>query len=166
ATDLVFRDIYPDWKTFARDLKRAGIQNVGDPNGKVHFHSLRHTLNHRLQDNGVVPTVAQHLMRHSDINLTTRTYINSASLPLVEAIQKVPSIGKKRDASEVLNTPLDTHLLVPAGHLVSQTVREFSKNEFLKYLQETDLSPDLTLLVTTCQNTEKVGRTGFEPVKT
>ncbi|PTX92797.1 hypothetical protein DB346_23045 [Verrucomicrobia bacterium LW23] len=75
----VFRDICPDWKTFRSDLKRAGIANPGDPSGKVHFHSLRHTLNHRLQNNGVVPTVAQHVMRHSDIKLTTKTYINAAS---------------------------------------------------------------------------------------
>ena len=43
-------------------------------------------------ENGVVPTVAQHLMRHSTVTLTTKTYISSASLPLAEAIRRVPAI--------------------------------------------------------------------------
>jgi integrase len=103
-TDRVFRDIFPKRETFRHDLKRAGIQNIEDPSGKLHFHSLRHTMNHRLQESGVVPTVAQHLMRHSTVKLTTKTYISSASLPLAEAIRRVPPIvpGNKTD------TPIDT----------------------------------------------------------
>jgi integrase len=89
-TDRVFYGIFPKRETFRHDLKRAGIQNIEDPSGKLHFHSLRHTMNRRLQENGVVPTVAQHLMRHSTVNLTTRTYISAASLPLAEAIKGCP----------------------------------------------------------------------------
>ena len=51
-TDRVFRGIFPKRETFRHDLKRAGIQNIEDPLGKLHFHSLRHTMNHRLQENG------------------------------------------------------------------------------------------------------------------
>jgi integrase len=94
-TDRVFYGIFPKREIFRRDLKRAGIQNIEDPSGKLHFHSLRHTTNHRLQENGVVPTVAQYLMRHSTVNLTTKTYINSASLPLLEAIRRVPATFRK-----------------------------------------------------------------------
>jgi len=94
-TDRVFFGIFPKWETYRRDLERAGIQNFDDPAGKLHFHSLRHTLNHRLQEAGVVPTVAQHLMRHSSIALTTRTYINASSLPLASAICRVRSVLRR-----------------------------------------------------------------------
>ena len=110
-TDRVFYGIFPKRETFRRDLKRANIQNSEDPSGKLHFHSLRHTLNHRLQESGVVPTVAQHLMRHSTITLTTKTYITSASLPLAEAIKRVPSIvpgGETNTPIDTPNTPIDT----------------------------------------------------------
>ncbi|MGA9579015.1 MAG: tyrosine-type recombinase/integrase [Terrimicrobiaceae bacterium] len=115
-TDRVFRGIFPKRETFRHDLKRAGIQNIEDRSGKLHFHSLRHTMNYRLQENGVVPTVAQHLMRHSSVNLTTKTYISSASLPLAEAIRRVPAIvpGLKTD------TPIDTLKPVAHCHSVSQ----------------------------------------------
>ena len=122
-TDRVFYGIFPKRETFRHDLKRAGIQNSEDPSGKLHFHSLRHTLNHRLQENGVVPTVAQHLMRHSTITLTSRTYISSASLPLADAIKRVPSIvpGIKTDTPiDTLDTPIDTLKPDAAGHSVSQ----------------------------------------------
>ena len=77
----------------------------------------------RLQENGVVPTVAQHLMRHSTIKLTTKTYISSASLPLAEAIRRVPPIvpGIKTDTPiDTLDTPIDTLKPVAPGHSVSQ----------------------------------------------
>jgi integrase len=116
-TDRVFYGIFPKRETFRHDLKRAGIQNIEAPSGKLHFHSLRHTMNHRLQENGVVPTVAQHLMRHSTVNLTTKTYISSASLALAEAIKRVPSIlpGIKTDTP--IDTP-DTLKPVAMRHLV------------------------------------------------
>jgi integrase len=104
-TDRVFRGIFPKRETFRHDLKRAGIQNIEDPLGKLHFHSLRHTMNHRLQENGVVPTVAQHLMRHSTLNLTTKTYISSAALPLVEAIRRVPAIVSGIETDTPIDTP-------------------------------------------------------------
>ena len=80
-TDRVFYGIFPKRETFRHDLKRAGIQNSEDPSGKLHFHSLRHTLNHRLQENGVVPTVAQHLMRHSTITLTSKNLYQLSLAP-------------------------------------------------------------------------------------
>ena len=122
-TDRVFFGIFPKRETFRRDLKRAGIKNSEDPSGKLHFHSLRHTLNHRLQENGVVPTVAQHLMRHSTITMASRTYISSASLPLADAIKRMPSIvpGIKTDTPiDTLDTPIDTLKSDAAGHSVSQ----------------------------------------------
>jgi hypothetical protein len=123
ATDRVFYGIFPKRETFRHDLKRAGIQNIENPSGKLHFHSLRHTMNHRLQENGVVPTVAQHLMRHSTVNLTTKTYISSTSLPLAEAIRRVPAIvsGIKTDTPiDTPDTPIDTLKPVAPCHSVSQ----------------------------------------------
>jgi integrase len=148
ASERVFHGIYPKWETFRNDLKRAGIKNMDDPSGKVHFHSLRHTLNHRLQENGVVPTVAQHLMRHSNINLTTRIYINSASLPLADAMRKVPSII----SVEQPDTPMDTLNSDAGCHSVSLAVAEPEKIDKHKSLKSKDLSQNLSHSVVECHD--------------
>ena len=153
-TDRVFGDLYPSWNAFRRDLKLAGIKNIDDPNSKVHFHSLRHTLNHRLQENGVVPTMAQHLMRHSNINLTTRTYINASSLPLADALKKVPAILAKPKEY----TPIRTPKLVAPSHSESPMDQEFTKTELLKFLETNDFSHQLTLTVVKRHDKEKGAR--------
>lgn len=150
-TDKVFGDLYPTWKGFRNDLKLAGIKNADDPSGKVRFHSLRHTLNHRLQENGVVPTMAQHLMRHSNISLTTRTYINAASLPLADALKKVPAILSPAKSA----TPIATPALVAASPTLSQVDKEYSKEELLKFLETNDLSHPMTLPVMPCTDKGK-----------
>jgi integrase len=156
-TDRVFRSIFPKRETFRHDLKRAGIQNIEDPLGKLHFHSLRHTMNHRLQENGVVPTVAQHLMRHSTLNLTTKTYINSAALPLVEAIRRVPAIvsGIETDTPiDTPDTPIDTLKPVAPCHSVSQLDTGSQDANHSKTMINKGSGHDLTLSVTQSHNAE------------
>ena len=149
-TDRVFRGIFPKRETFRHDLKRAGIQNIEDRSGKLHFHSLRHNMNHRLQENGVVPTVAQHLMRHSSVNLTTKTYISSASLPLAEAIRRMPAIvsGLKPD------TPIDTLKPVAHCHSVSQADTGSQNAHDPKILINKGSGHDLTLSGAQSHNAE------------
>jgi integrase len=156
-TDRVFYGIFPKRETFRNDLKRAGIQNSEDPSGKLHFHSLRHMLNHRLQENGVVPTVAQHLMRHSTITLTSKTYITSASLPLTEAIKRLPSIlpGIKTDTPiDTPDTPIDTLKPVAMRHSVSQTDTSSQDEHDPKTLINKGSGRDLTLSVAQSHKTE------------
>ena len=166
-TDRVFFGIFPKRETFRRDLKRAGIKNSEDPSGKLHFHSLRHTLNHRLQENGVVPTVAQHLMRHSTITLTSRTYISSASLPLADAIKRMPSIvpGIKTDTPiDTLDTPIDTLKSDAAGHSVSQAGTKFSncRHDPKPLINKGFMTRSDALLARKVARRKMVGATGFE----
>jgi integrase len=79
------------WK-MKRDLKRAGIEyENGD--GRVDFHSLRHTLATHLACRNVAPRVAMQIMRHSDVRLTMNHYTDETCLPVAEAIQSLPSFG-------------------------------------------------------------------------
>lgn len=154
-TDRVFRAIFPKRETFRHDLKRAGIQNIEDPSGKLHFHSLRHTMNHRLQENGVAPTVAQHLMRHSTVSLTTKTYISSPSLPLAEAIKRVPAIVpdiKTDTPIDTPNTPIDTLKPVAPCPSVSQVDTSSEENPEPKTLINKASGRDLTLSVAVSRN--------------
>jgi integrase len=61
-------------RTFNLDLAAAGIAKRDAQGRTVDVHSLRHTFATLLARGGVSPTVAQKLMRHSDIRLTINTY--------------------------------------------------------------------------------------------
>jgi len=69
-----------DWRnllrTFNLDLAAAGIPKRDAQGRTVDVHCLRHTFATLLARNGVSPSVAQKLMRHSDIRLTMNTYTN------------------------------------------------------------------------------------------
>ncbi|WP_020469107.1 tyrosine-type recombinase/integrase [Zavarzinella formosa] len=59
------------------DAKAANVETVTDtPQGKrfVTFHSLRHSFALWLKTKGVPITLAQLMMRHADMKLTTETY--------------------------------------------------------------------------------------------
>ena len=118
-------------------------------------------MNHRLQENGVVPTVAQRLMRHSTVNLTTNTCISSASLPLAEAIRRVPSIvpGIKIDRPiDTLNTPIDTLKSVATCHSVSQDDTGSQNEHDQKTPTNKGSGRDLTLSVAKSQHGKWSGR--------
>ena len=107
-------------------------------------------MNHRLQENGVVPTVAQHLMRHSTLNLTTKTYISSAALPLVDAIRRVPAIVSGIET----DTPIDTLKPVAPCHSVSQVDTGSQDANDSKTMINKGSGHDLTLSVTQSRNAE------------
>lgn len=88
--DLVFPHM-PRIERFRRDLKKVGIPYF-DAQGRVaDFHALRKTFDTHLQLNGALPRVTMELMRHSDMRLTMGTYIDARLLPLVEAVNALPS---------------------------------------------------------------------------
>jgi integrase len=92
--DLVFPHM-PRIERFRRDLKKAGIPYF-DAQGRVaDFHALRKTFDTHLQLNGALPRVTMELMRHSDMRLTMGTYIDAKLLPLVEAVNALPSYLSK-----------------------------------------------------------------------
>ncbi len=112
-------------------------------------------MNHRLQENGVAPTVAQHLMRHSTVSLTTKTYISSPSLPLAEAIKRVPAIVpdiKTDTPIDTLNTPIDTLKPVAPCPSVSRVDTSSEENPEPKTLINKASGRDLTLPVAVSRN--------------
>ena len=56
------------------------------------FHSLRHSSATLLAAAGVHVTVAQSLMRHSDVNLTTNVYTKVAQTQEAQAVAKLPDL--------------------------------------------------------------------------
>ncbi|HPD48326.1 MAG TPA: site-specific integrase [Anaerohalosphaeraceae bacterium] len=68
--------------------------------GKVDFHSLRHTFGTLLAESGVHPKVAMDLMRHSDINLTLALYTHSNQEQATAAIDVLPDLNGKNKAAK------------------------------------------------------------------
>jgi len=89
-TDQVFPGM-PRIKRFRRDLKKAGIE-YRDALGRVgDFHALRYTFNTNLQVTGAMPRVSMELMRHSDLRLTMKTYLDATLLLAAAAVNALPS---------------------------------------------------------------------------
>lgn len=74
------------------DLDAAGVDWRPDASGaSVDFHSLRHTFATMLANSGIHPRVAQDLLRHSDINLTMKTYSHTLIDDRAKATSSLPS---------------------------------------------------------------------------
>ena len=58
----------------------------------VDVHCLRHTFATLLARNGVSPSIAQKLMRHSDIRLTMNTYTHLDLADTAGAVASLPAI--------------------------------------------------------------------------
>ena len=102
-SDPVF-DIPSDLiKRFHGDCKRAGIARRDGRGRQADLHCLRLTFGTNLARAGVPMRTAQQLMRHSDINLTARVYVDPALLDLhgaVEAIASLPSNLSSGDGND------------------------------------------------------------------
>jgi integrase len=92
-TDPVFNVPTDLIKRFHSDCRRAGIAHRDDRGLVVDVHSLRTTFNTWLSKSGVPPRVAQHLMRHSDINLTMGVYTDPRLFDLQAAVESIPSVA-------------------------------------------------------------------------
>jgi hypothetical protein len=92
---------------------------------------------------------------HSTVTLTTKTYISSASLPLAEAIRRVPAIvsGIKADTPiDTPDTPIDTLKPVAPCHSVSQADASSQNAYDPKTLINKGSGRDLTLSVAQSRN--------------
>jgi len=86
-------DVPSDWKrVLDADLAAAGIPKRDAQGRTVDVHSLRHTFATLLARNGVSPTVAQKLMRHSDIRLTMNVYTHLELADTAGAVAGLPAI--------------------------------------------------------------------------
>jgi len=79
-------------RIFDRDLAAAGIPKTDADGRAVDVHSLRHTFATLLSKAGVVPRMAQELMRHSDIRLTMNVYTHLHLADTAGAVEALPSI--------------------------------------------------------------------------
>lgn len=117
---------FPTWKTFQKDLERAGIDKRDEQGRKVSFHSLRHTCCTTAQIAGMEPRMIQEMMGHTDPKMTNQTYTDVAQFPMRDAVNRIPSYrsappyAPPRDGSEGLN--------------VSHSDKEASVLEFAKLL--------------------------------
>ena len=80
-------------RMFRKDLEAVGIASADTGNGKLDFHSLRHTFGTMLAASGVHPKTAQDLMRHSDINLTMSRYTHTLRGQESEAVESLPDLS-------------------------------------------------------------------------
>jgi len=79
-------------RTFNLDLAAAGIPKRDAQGRTLDVHCLRHTFATLLARNGVSPSVAQKLMRHSDIRLTMNTYTHLDLADTAGAVAALPAI--------------------------------------------------------------------------
>lgn len=84
--------LWPDLKRAAEvlraDCEAAGIQ-AETAEGRIDFHSLRHTFVTDLARAGVHPKVAQRLARHSTVQLTLDVYTHAGDDELHDALARV-----------------------------------------------------------------------------
>lgn len=85
-----------------RDMAAAGIVEIDERGRTVDVHAMRHTFSTMLHRAGVLPSVAQAAMRHSDIRLTMKTYNHLGLMDVVGAIESLPSIGGMPTSPETL----------------------------------------------------------------
>ena len=74
------------------DLEAAGIPYEAGDNSFRDFHGLRHTTATMLAAEGVHPSVAQKLLRHSDIRLTMNIYTHTLHQQQSDAVAKLPDL--------------------------------------------------------------------------
>ena len=146
---------------YKKDLETAGILFIDVQGRRGDFHALRHTYCTNLARAGVNPWLAMKLMRHSDINLTTRVYTDAGKLPSREAVGRLPDffpvIGNKDgDVSHLRSQKSDF-----SGQTVSRAVTDARKEDMRKSIDSIDQSHDLALAGATSQNTLNGGEGGI-----
>ncbi len=160
SEDAIFADLMPNMDQFRADLKAAGIEFINAKGLRADFHSLRHTLATNLAKAGTAPRVAMEIMRHSDMRLTAKTYTDAGQLPIADAVLHLPSlIGSKT------RTQIGTQSLVREGQNVSEPVTKNGASSHSEPIGNQTITSDRSGPDRTGQKREKMGRTGFEPVK-
>ena len=82
----------PKVSTLRRDLSRAGIVFVNATGQRIDLHALRKTFGTALVLSGALPRVVMEAMRHSDLKLTMKTYMDAQQLtgPVEAAVKLLP----------------------------------------------------------------------------
>ena len=157
AADKVFATV-PRMPRFYKDLKLAGIPRV-DEHGRVSdFHAFRKSLSTALLMGGTVPRVAQELMRHSDLKLTTGTYTDARALPLQTAVESLPWLGDLRPGYTQISAQISDF----EGRSMSQADTKPGAGRLVKPVGNKRVSRSLSHPV---ERLKMVRAAGFEPAK-
>lgn len=77
-----------------KEREKSDFLKAIDSSGRcIDLHAMRTTLGTRLALNGVIPQVAQKIMRHSDYRTTLKHYTVIGIETSLNAIAKIPGIG-------------------------------------------------------------------------
>lgn len=89
---LAFVGVVPKCPAFRKDLLAAGIPAVDAEGRRVDLHALRKTFGTHLVLSGAEPRVVMEAMRHGDLKLTMKTYMDAAQLrgPVLAAVAALP----------------------------------------------------------------------------
>jgi integrase len=96
--------------TRRKDFQRAGIPLVDEGGRVADLHSLRVTLGTSLARQGVVPQVAQRMMRHGDYRLTLKHYTVLGLEDTADALKRLPGIPTTKREAATGTVGLETSL--------------------------------------------------------
>ena len=106
-----------------RQRVESDFLKVQTAEGKIVFHSLRHTFSSLLAQSGVHPKIAQELMRHSSIDLTMSIYTHAQAEHIAAAVDALPEFGHRYFAKtgtdahgEILQNSPKNSLFSPTSH--------------------------------------------------
>lgn len=90
----------PNFKTVQRDLRNAGIPLLDAGGRRVDLHALRDTFATDLVLAGASLYETKELMRHSDIKLTLKAYVDAGQIQLGPVVAKLPVLGVSKNVSK------------------------------------------------------------------
>lgn len=90
----------PNFKTVRRDFCTAEIPLVDASGRRVDLHALRATFATDLMLAGASLYESKELMRHSDIKLTLKTYVDAGQIQLGPVVAKLPVLGVSKNVSK------------------------------------------------------------------
>ncbi len=134
--DFVFPRGVPRACRLRTDLESNGIPYQDEFGRYGDFHALRYTWATFLQRHGVAQRVAMKLMRHSDINLTTKVYTDESQLPIYDAILTLPRLMD--------HTQIRAQILGAEGQNGSLPVAKCEEIALSQVPQNKAFSPSLT----------------------
>ena len=105
-----------------RRRTESDFLKVKTSEGKLVFHSLRHTFGSFLESSGAAPKVAQELMRHGSIQLTLGLYTHLQADRVTKAVNALPYFGKQ----EVIRTGTDDSMVDAIGKTVEKSSATYS----------------------------------------
>jgi integrase len=105
-----------------RRRTESDFLKVKTSEGKLVFHSLRHTFGSFLESSGAQPKVAQELMRHGSISLTLGLYTHLQADRVTKAVNALPDFGKQK----ALRTGTDYNIVDAIGKTVEKSSATYS----------------------------------------